>query len=373
MEADLLDTLDALSYQGPLLDEAKLAQALESGLTSPEYTQLLCWLSSQIKLLDDLEESISSTGDDMESIQLEVSGFLKELTCPYQALVTGDIKDRLKSKEDCLRLLLFLGTELQALQIQQSKKQKDIGPSDAAYQEVKAICNALRLPEQSSDIVSMLRSVEAKVTEVLSQVKPNYIGPKLLSAELNEEQLERLEKINAALSKEYECRRRMLIKRLDVTVQSFGWSDRAKAKTDEIAQIYQPARYSLSTKSSISLSHLLAAREDLSRIIRTSSGESRKKTVCAVNKVLMGRVPDRGGRPSEIDPPPPEMPPWQKRQDDGGRGGWRGGGARGGGGFGRGGRDFGRGGGGGYQGRGGYPSRGGYGDSYGGRGGYRFY
>lgn len=39
---------------------------------------------------------------------------------------------------------------------------------------------------------------------------------------------EDLRGINATLSSEYECRRRMLIKRLDVTVQSFGWSDRAK-------------------------------------------------------------------------------------------------------------------------------------------------
>lgn len=39
---------------------------------------------------------------------------------------------------------------------------------------------------------------------------------------------EKLHSINAALSSEYGCRRRMLIKRLDVTVQSFGWSDRAK-------------------------------------------------------------------------------------------------------------------------------------------------
>lgn len=37
-----------------------------------------------------------------------------------------------------------------------------------------------------------------------------------------------LGKINAFLCTEYECRRRMLIKRLDVTVQSFSWSERAK-------------------------------------------------------------------------------------------------------------------------------------------------
>ncbi|XP_063296366.1 protein FAM98B [Pelobates fuscus] len=361
MEVDLLDTLEALGYEGPLLEETMLAKALEDGLASPEYTQLLCWLSSQIKLLGNLEESISSEGEDVESVQLEVSGFLKELSCPYPALVSGDIKDRLQSKEDCLRLLLFLGTELQALQIFHSRKQMDTEKNDPAHLELKAICDALHLPEQpSSDIMSILKIVEAKVTDIMSQVNTKHVGPMLLKSELNEEQLDSLEKINEALSKEYECRRRMLIKRLDVTVQSFGWSDRAKAKTDEIARVYQPARYSLCPKPAVSLANLLAAREDFSRIVRTSSGEIRQKTVCAVNKVLMGRVPDRGGRPREIDPPPPEMPPWQKRQD-GGRGGWRGGGGGGrGGGFGRGssnagGRNFGRGG---YQGTGGY-SRGG--------------
>lgn len=40
----------------------------------------------------------------------------------------------------------------------------------------------------------------------------------------------KLEEINSVLSAQYECRRRLLIKRLDVTVQSFSWSDRAKAR-----------------------------------------------------------------------------------------------------------------------------------------------
>ncbi|KAM4664638.1 protein FAM98B isoform 2-T2 [Discoglossus pictus] len=367
---DILDTLEGLGYQGPLLDEAMLCKALDDGLKSPEFSQLLSWLSSQIKLLCDLEESVSSSGEDLESVQLEVSGFLKELSCPYPTLVSGDIKERLQTRDDCMRLLLFLGTELQALQILQSRKQRDASPCDATYRELKAICQALRLPDQtSSDITVMLKNIQEKVTEVLQLMKQSPGIKSLLSVDLTEKQLETLEKINAALSSEYECRRRMLIKRLDVTIQSFGWSERATIKTDEIAQVYQPIRYALSPKSTVSLSHLLAAREDLSRITRTSSGQSREKTVCAINKVLMGRVPDRGGRPSEIEPPPPEMPPWQKRQDDGGRGGWRGGfgrgGGFGGGGYGRGGfnagrQEFGRG--------GGYQTRG-----YGGRGGYARY
>ena len=46
--------------------------------------------------------------DDLESFQLEISGFLKEMACPYSVLISGDIKDRLKKKDDCLKLLCKL-------------------------------------------------------------------------------------------------------------------------------------------------------------------------------------------------------------------------------------------------------------------------
>ncbi|XP_030070363.1 protein FAM98B [Microcaecilia unicolor] len=394
MESDVLDSLEALGYTGPLLDEEALLKAAESGLSSPEFSDCCTWLSSQIKELGNMEESITPDDDDIESLQLEISGFLKELACPYSTLVSGDIKDRLKKKEDCLKLLLFLSTELQALQIIKNKKPKEspLADSKAVQQEVQAMCDSLGLPKVADSSISvLLNNLQKKVTDILSKLKKSHVGEPLLKVELNSEQMEKLNNVNAALSNEYECRRRMLMKRLDVTVQSFGWSDRAKVKTDEIARVYYPRRRALSHKSTITLAQLLAAREDLSKITRTSSGSIREKTACAINKILMGRVPDRGGRPSEIDPPPPEMPPWQKRQDGGGRGGWGGrggGGGRGGwggdgGGGGRGGwggrgGSFGRGGGGGsgsFQGRGGFGGRGGYGDPYGGGSGrgYRRY
>ncbi|KAH0512733.1 Protein FAM98B [Microtus ochrogaster] len=231
----------------------------------------------------------SSEGrDDLESFQLEISGFLKEMACPYSVLISGDIKDRLTKKDDCLKLLLFLSTELQALQILQKKKQKNsqLDKNSEICQEVQAVCDALGVPKSdTSDIPLLLSQVESKVKDILSKVQKNHVGKPLLKVDLSSEQAEKLERINDALCCEYECRRRMLMKRLDVTVQSFGWSDRAKAKTDNIARIYQPKRYALSPKTTVTLAHLLAAREDLSKIIRTSSGISREKTACAINKV----------------------------------------------------------------------------------------
>ncbi|XP_038597198.1 protein FAM98B [Tachyglossus aculeatus] len=378
MEGDVLDALEALGYQGPLLEEQALVAAVESGLSSPAFSELCIWLGAQIKPLGHLEESITSAagGEDIESFQLEVSGFLKEMACPYAALVSGEIKDRLRKKDDCLKLLLFLSSELQALQITQRKQLAGARADKKGemYREVRAVCDTLGVPELAApDVPLLLHSVEAKVQDILSKVHSDHVGKPLLQTALNPGQAERLEAINKALTSEYECRRRMLMKRLDVTVQSFGWSERAKVKTDDIARVYQPKRYALSPKPTVSVAHLLAARADLSKIVRTSSGSSRDKTACPINKVLMGRVPDRGGRPTEIEPPPPEMPPWQKRQEGGGRGGWggrggggRGGGGRGGGGWGGGGGGWGGGGGGGGGGWGG----GGGGGGFGGRGGY---
>uniref|UniRef100_A0A2I3GFW0 Family with sequence similarity 98 member C n=1 Tax=Nomascus leucogenys TaxID=61853 RepID=A0A2I3GFW0_NOMLE len=70
---------------------------------------------------------------------------------------------------------------------------------------------------------------------------------------------EALESLSQSLRDQYRCRRCLLLKRLDLTTSAFHWSDRAE--------------------------------------------------------VLMGNVPDRGGRPNELEPP---MPTWRSRREDGG-------------------------------------------------------
>ncbi|XP_039597669.1 protein FAM98B [Polypterus senegalus] len=385
MESDILDILEQLGYTGPLLEEQALGTAAEEGFSSEEYVNLCVWLTSELKVMCKLEESITAAPGDLESLQLEFSGLLKELACPYQALLSGDIKNRLSTKEDCLKLILYLSSELQAVRILQTRPHLNCSAEEKneAFTDLKNICKALMLPEPNSlKTADLFCNIDAKVRELLAKAPKNHVGAPLLKAVLSPDQWVKLAEVNKLLGKEYECRRRMLIKRLDVTVQSFSWSERAQKQTDSMAKAYQPKRHALSAKSVIGLPFLLAAREDLSKIIKTSSGLSRQKTTCAINKVLMGRVPDRGGRPSEIEAPPPEMPPWQKRKDDGGRGGWGGrgggrgggggGGGRGGGGWGAGGGGggWGAGGGGGNRGGGGW---GGGGFRGGGRGGYNSY
>ncbi|KAM9842670.1 protein FAM98B [Aulostomus maculatus] len=361
VECDILDSLEQLGYDGPLREEEALLKAAKGGPSSPEYLDLWRWLVCRLKPLCDLEENITSGPEDLDSLQVDMSGLLKELRCPYD--VSGIVKGNTK---DHLRFLLFLSSELQAAQITRSRqvsvRQQD-GSSEC--QELLKICETLKISELGQDAGDVFSQVQNKVDKTLQHLPNGSVGDPVLKKPLSGEQWEKLHKINSVLSSEYECRRRMLIKRLDVTVQSFGWSDRAKVKVDSMARAYQPKRHSLRPESTAGMSELLAAREDICNVVKTSSGACREKTACAVNKIQMGRVPDRGGRPSEIEAPPPEMPPWQKRQDGGGRGGWGGGGR---GGWGGGGGSGGGGGGGGGW-RGGGWNHGGHGGK---RGRYQY-
>ena len=54
---------------------------------------------------------------------------------------------------------------------------------------------------------------------------------------------------------------------------------------ERMKKVYHPLRAALSFHSKVSVGHLFAAREDLSKIHRTSSGKIREKTACPINKV----------------------------------------------------------------------------------------
>nr|XP_005987979.1 PREDICTED: protein FAM98A-like [Latimeria chalumnae] len=233
MERDVLTALRALGYKGPLSEEEVLIKASESGALSPEFTCLCAWLVSELKTVCSLEETVSPTDgpDDAETFQLEVSGLVSELQCPYQSLTTGNVTSRLTSRENCLKLLCF------------------------------------------------------KISEALSSVPEGEVVKPLLQRHLDSDQWAKLESIHWSLLGEYECRMRMLLHRFDVTVQSFHWTERVKDQRSAMLQMCSPLREGMSAESRVTLSHLLAAREDMSRVVVVSSGSSSEKTSCAVQKV----------------------------------------------------------------------------------------
>lgn len=141
------------------------------------------------------------------------------------------------------------------------------------------------------------------------------------SKQLTCEQWNKLEKLQKEIDTEYDLRRQVLITRLDVTIQSFQWSETIRNKDDRIVQRYTAKRKELDNLQcggkSTDLIELLAARDDLLFVEKTSSANVRQNTKTELQRCIIGRVPDRGGRTNEHDIPPPEMPVWQKNRSSG--------------------------------------------------------
>ncbi|KAK3092826.1 hypothetical protein FSP39_007657 [Pinctada imbricata] len=303
---DSVSFLSIFRYTGPLLDNESLSVALEQGPRSTQYVEVVVWLVEQLRSLCGLEENVNtiSSPDDAAEFVMELSGVLRELKCPFKHLYEGGpVTERLGSRTNTVQLLDYLTSELQATKMLSLKRPSALmTPSpmetDSSSQHesdiakhLKMMCIALGFPKPPPNITSaqLFNKVEAKVKELITQ-NPNQIGKPLLKARLSDKQWAQLMKINDSLTREYTTRREMILKRLDVTVQSFMWSDTAKRKENEIAAIYQPIRKLLTAKCSLGVPQILAARDDLTRLNKTSSGDAREKTKCAINKVLIPRV-----------------------------------------------------------------------------------
>ncbi|KAF6077473.1 family with sequence similarity 98 member C [Phyllostomus discolor] len=183
-------------------------------------------------------------------------------------------------------------------------------------QELVLTLQALGLPRPMLGTLAsrLLRDIHAKVLELLPSLPPGSLQP-LLTYSLDAPRWEALESLCQSLRGQYCCRRCLLLKRLDLTTSAFHWSDRAKAQGEAIKTVLTPIRKALTPETDVSIAHVLAARADLSRLVPATSKSARQGTCCAINKVLMGNMPDRGGRPNELEAP---MPSWQSRREDGG-------------------------------------------------------
>ncbi|KAB1273923.1 Protein FAM98C [Camelus dromedarius] len=226
----------------------------------------------------------------------------------------------------------FLCSELQAARLLRLRLHPRLDPSPepsggeggekgaeegaGMVQELVLTLQALGLsrPTPGTLASQLLRELHAKISELLPSLPPGSLQP-LLSYPLDAPRWEALESLSQGLRDQYCCRRRLLLKRLDLTTSAFHWSDRAEAQGEAMKAVLFPIREALTPESDVSISHVLAARADLSRLVPATSKTARQGTCCAINKVLMGSVPDRGGRPNELEPP---MPSWQSRREDGG-------------------------------------------------------
>nr|XP_045041495.1 protein FAM98C isoform X2 [Desmodus rotundus] len=353
--------------------------AVALGPSCPDFRALCLRLVAELATLGVLErrreegaEALSAgegSGAEEEFLR-QLAGLLRELHCPDRALSGGNCATALREPGACLRLLrergtaldaevgeasasrargrggglstlrwsqdfpggawskCFLCTELQASRLLRLRPRRDSSPAEAPpggegseegagmVQELVLTLQALGLPRPTLGTLAsrLLQDIHAKVSELLPSLPPGSLQP-LLSYPLDTPRWEVLESLCQSLRGQYCCRRCLLLKRLDLTTSAFHWSDRAKAQGEAMKAVLIPIRKTLTPETDVSIAHVLAARADMSRLVPATSKSARQGTCCAINKVLMGNMPDRGGRPNELEAP---MPSWQSRREDGG-------------------------------------------------------
>lgn len=173
----------------------------------------------------------------------------------------------------------------------------------AALKDVVTTLNLGKPPENISSEV-LFNKISTRLDETLKSL-PNAekrIGKPLFNPkkQLTEEHWNQISVIQAALEEEYNLRRKMLLTRLDVTVQSFKWSDKLMGKEKEINERYSNKSQELEKLKfggqRTDIASLLASRDKLAIIEKTSSANVRKNTKSKLQRHIIGKVPDRGGR-----------------------------------------------------------------------------
>ncbi|XP_034662283.1 protein FAM98A isoform X1 [Drosophila subobscura] len=356
LELDVVDYLQALSYDGNCLQQEELAKALDNGIGDEDLRAVIFWLAHELHVLRKTDEHVTSSKKDHDEFAIELSLLLTELSCSYSKLVLGPVSERFESRDSLLQLLDYLTSELMFTKI--SLKTQPMGPpckksktETGVETTVLQLVKDLQLGELPKIInaKAMFDKITHRLEQRIGQTNRGVLSEPLLSLKkpLSDVQWRMLEALHVDLDNEYNLRRQMMLTRLEATIQSFQWSESMRNREHEIMELFQFKLKELENLkyggNETNIVALLAARADLAVIEKTSSANVRKNTASKIQKHMIGSVPDRGGRANEHAPPPPEMPSWQQQRASGpqgrggGGGGGRGGGNLGGGGRGRGG------------------------------------
>ena len=237
--------------------------------------------------------------------------------------------DNITSSFDFIK---YLCTQLQGSRLRrhsssgQTRRQVAANRGQLLFQLDK-ICKDIQAETPENAIEStIISSANTKINNLIESVgsKDKIISPPVIlnKIELNKDQRVTLQAISDAITQDFELRRKMLMKRLDVTIQSFLWGEAAQGKEGEIVAAIKAQRDNL-TEESIKytaedalIAPVTLLHEHSKRVTDSVGSKSLVKTV------IIGRVPDRGGRTNEMRPKARDIQPaWARKSGGGGRGG----------------------------------------------------
>ncbi|XP_071352454.1 protein FAM98B isoform X3 [Trachinotus anak] len=259
---------------------------------------LLTWLSAELRTTCPELPDSGGTGDVL--LVGELRNLLSDMFSP-PTVVTLEVLE----PSTLNTVVDFLVSELQAARMIQRKEvhpeEKTTGEESAKEQRVADHSQELCREHEDDDVSDHDRRKAEMQAEWILLLRALDMDASSQLADVLSEVESRLARLPCG---------GMMEPLLNTSLSSEQWE-----RSEVVASV--PSLASSTGSSQVSLSHLLAAREDQSFIEPIKAGTS-----TPVYKTRMGSVPDRGGRPGEIEPP---MPAWEERRAKGNRWG-RGGG-----------------------------------------------
>jgi len=159
----------------------------------------------------------------------------------------------------------------------------------------------------------VLEAAAARATETLASLPENHTATLLDASKWTNEQRVLIERVERALHDEYKARREMVAKRAQVTTTSFCYSSRLNALKAVREEFARRAVSDLHIMPQVTMDDVCDARHaDLAMAgIKVTAGRGALNS--AVKKIMIGAVPDRGGRTDTNDRA--AMPAFQVRVD----------------------------------------------------------
>ncbi|KAK9840025.1 hypothetical protein WJX74_002283 [Apatococcus lobatus] len=241
------------------------------------------------------------------------------------------VLERLVARLQALRLIahnaseqpMDVDDEAAASDPEQAEHMQGVG-GDAA--EVSAIimdlAQGLNADGSRDSAADCLKAIHAQLDQLLPQLPASFFEPLVSRESLSEEQVGALGELHKEMWGEYRVRRRMLMERIKVTLQSFMWAERLKDRT-EAAQAQACIDASIGgmrDEPAVSLDDVfLATQGDLVPMCSRVTSGAKGSFASLVKGVIIGSVPDRGGR-TEGRAAAAAMPAWTARSGGGGGG-----------------------------------------------------
>eukprot|EP00945_MAST-04E_sp_MAST-4E-sp1_P006568 g6568.t1 len=316
------------------LEDLGLACPLESETQVPGWVQTLGKYLSVVGSLHDL--LIQAAPEDVEIRQLEhaSTSFLasKKLSAYKHNPYSFDSNPEVFSRHNAVTIVDFLSTCVQIENVlfvdrneEEFSMRKPVGRSSDAkdvdedffVSSLRRTCARLKIPSKGFSSSELLERIQSKVDSVKRKLPKEYFDPtrRIVSKNgMTAEDMQLLKKIGAAMEEDHAVRRKMLIKRLDVTLQSFLWSDKVVGNEEEFLNAVDPLVSAIKKDPEpVDVMSVFDATPNL--VEDTETRVTERSLPSSMKNVLIGNVPDRGGRANEMRPKLSDiMPGWSNRK-----------------------------------------------------------